>query len=285
MSVTPPPVISPQREFAGILREQESFSVPDDTSLGNQLNGWFDQLMLQSGSSAAPTAILGLCLLSALTLGGLAFVVQENLLTTGLSAFVGFLIPVIVTMVIRSRRQGQMARQLPPMIDELARAAKTGRSLENCLLMVADDTPNPLGGELRNCTRKLALGLNVDDALKELPRRTGLIATSVLATALSVHHQTGGDLVRVLERLSQTLRDREQFQGRLRAATAASRATAILMIALPPAIITFFAFRDPNYLGNLFDSTWGFRTTLLAFALECIGGVWVIRILQQSQKA
>src|SRR5690606_1470899 len=125
--------------------------------------------------------------------------------------------------------------QLPPMIDELARAAKTGRSLENCLGQVAHDTPNPLGAELRDCTRKLALGLSIDDALKELPHRTGLVAASVLATALSIHRQTGGDLVRVLARLSQTLRTRIQFQGRLKAATAASRATAILMIALPPA--------------------------------------------------
>jgi tight adherence protein B len=132
--------------------------------------------------------------------------------------------------------------------------------------------------------RKLALGLQIDEALRELPQRTGLVATSVLATALTVHRQSGGDLVRVLDRLSRTLRDRLQFQGRLRAATAASRATAILMIVLPPAILAFFVFRDPNYLTNLFDTAWGARATVLAFILEFLGAIWTMRVLRSSQQ-
>lgn len=277
-------ILKPGSEFSDILRQDQSFAAPDDTSLGNQLNGWFDRLMLQSGMVTSPTMVLALCLCSGLTAGGLMFVWQENLITTALAAFLGFLIPVIASMIIRSRRQTLMVHQLPPMIDELARAAKTGRSLENCLLQVATDTPNPLGAELRNCTRKLSLGLTIDEALSELPQRTGLVATSVLSTALSVHRQTGGDLVRVLERLSQTLRDRIQFQGRLKAATAASRATALLMIILPPAILAFFVFRDGNYLNTLFQSSWGMRSTILAFMLEFIGAIWVIRVLQKSSQ-
>ncbi|SFJ16743.1 type II secretion system F family protein [Planctomicrobium piriforme] len=277
-------ILKPKSEFAGILRETETFAVANDPSFGNQLNGWFDRLMLQSGMALSPAMVLALCICSGLTFGGLAFVWQENLLTTAMAAFIGFLVPILVAMVVRSRRQNQILRQMPAMIDELARAARTGRSLENCLGIVAHDTPNPLGAELRHCTRKLALGLSIDESLKELPLRTGLIATSVLATALSVHRQTGGDLVSVLSRLSETLRDRIQFQGRLKAATAASRATAILMITLPPAILAFFVFRDPGYITALFESSWGMRSTVLAFILEIIGVVWVIRVLQTSAR-
>ncbi len=60
----------------------------------------------------------------------------------------------------------------------------------------------------------------------------------------------------VMERLSRTVRDRLLFLGRLRAATAASRATAILMISLPPAVLAFFTFREPDYLSNLLSSAW-----------------------------
>ncbi|HWL11057.1 MAG TPA: type II secretion system F family protein [Planctomicrobium sp.] len=277
-------IIQPKSEFAGILRESESFAVENDPSVGNQLNSWFDRLMLQSGMSISPTLLLMLCICSGITAAGFIFVWQENLLTTGMAGFIGFLAPILVAVVIRSNRQNQMLRQMPAMINELARAARTGRSLENCLGIVAHDTPNPLGAELRHCTRKLSLGLTIDESLRELPERTGLIATSVLATALSVHSQTGGDLVAVLNRLSTTLRDRIQFQGRLKAATAASRATAILMITLPPAIIAFFVFRDPNYLTMLFESSWGMRATVLAFILEMIGAMWVIRVLQTSNR-
>lgn len=279
-----PVALQSRPEYSGILRQDESFAVPDNNSLGNRFNGWFDRLMVQSGGWTSPALLLALCACSAVALGGVLFVWQENLLTTGLGAFIGFMIPLAGTMLTRARRQKLMSQQLPAMIDELARAAKTGRSLENCLLAVANDTPSPLGQEMRICTRRMALGLNVDEALQELPQRTGLVGTSVLATALSVHRQTGGDLVRVLERLSQTLRDRLQFQGRLQAATAASRASFVLLVALPPAILAFFAFRDPNYLNTLFASPWGARVTIAAFVLEFVGAMWILRILNKSQQ-
>jgi tight adherence protein B len=185
-------------------------------------------------------------------------------------------------MIVRNRRQTEMLKQLPAMLDELARAARTGRSLEKCLALVADDTPQPLGGELRRCTRRIDLGMSITDALGELPERTGLPSTNVFVSALAVHRETGGDLVKVLERLAQTLRSRIQFQGRLKAATAASRATALLMIVVPPAVLAFFIFRDPDYLNNLMRSEWGFRVTLIAAALQVVGSLWVLRILKHS---
>lgn len=274
----------PQSEFAGILRETETYAVENDRSFGNQINGWFDNLMLQSGTGISPGMMLAVSLCSALSVGGFVFVLQENLLTTAMATGLGGFLPTLVAMLLRSRRQSLISNQLPAMIDELARAAKAGWSLEKSLELVANDTPTPLGGELLNCTRKISLGLTIGEALAELPRRTGVVSTSVLVTALTVHTQTGGDLVKVLERLSQTLRDRIQFQGRLKAATAASRATAVLMIVLPPAIIGFFVFRDPEYLTVLFNSPWGFRSTLVALFLEGVGAVWVLRILKSSQK-
>lgn len=276
--------IQRQAEFAGILRDEETFAVEDDRSFGNQLNRWFDDLMLQSGLGVSPGMVLALSLCSAITFGGLVFVIQENFLTTALGAMIGGLLPITVTMFMRSRRQTQISRQLPGMIDELARAAKTGRSLSKSLELVANDTPAPLGTELRYCTKRLDLGVGISEALSDLPRRTGIVATNVLVTALSVHMQTGGDLVRVLERLSQTFRDRMQFFGRLKAATAASRATAVLMIVLPPAILVFFVLRDNEYLTTLLESPWGFRITIAAFVLEVIGAIWVLRILRTSQR-
>ncbi|MBL8848676.1 MAG: type II secretion system F family protein [Planctomycetaceae bacterium] len=275
-------VIPSRPEFAAILRDQHEFAVAGRDTLGNRLNGWFDRLMIQSGADLAPAMLLALCLCSAVACGGLAFVVQENLLTTAIGALIGAAAPLVTAVIIRSRRQSEMLKQFPAMLDELARAARTGRSLEKCLALVADDTPQPLGGELRRCTRRLDLGMSITDALGELPLRTGLASTNVFVSALAVHRETGGDLVKVLERLAQTLRTRIQFQGRLKAATAASRATALLMLIVPPAVLAFFIFRDPEYLTNLMQSEWGFRVTIMAAVLQIVGSLWVLRILKSS---
>lgn len=276
--------IKPQPGFADIVRSDETFARPNGKGPGQQLNGWFDKLMLQSGLDISPSTLLMLCFLCSLTLGGALFVWQENLLSTAFAAVIGAVLPVAATMIQRVRRQREILRQMPAMVGELARAARTGRSLEQCLQLVADDTPAPLGTELQKCADRMQLGMSLPAAMEELPERTGVVSINVLVTALAVHHQTGGNLVTVLERLQQTIRDRLTFLGRLRTATSASRATAIMMLVIPPGILVFFIFRDPNYFNTLMESTWGRWSTIIAVGLQIIGSFWVIRILQNSQR-
>ena len=276
--------ITPRPEFAQILREPTEYSNPDSTDVGNRLNGWFDRAVVQSGLSISPPVLILLSLAGGLALGGGVFVIQEQPLTTAVSTLLGFLIPVCWVLVSRHRRQAAILGQLPGMIEELARAAKTGRSLEICLQRVTEDTPAPLGTELRRCRQKMNLGLRLDEALGDLSLRTGVTSIRIFTMALSVHQRTGGDLVQVLQRLSRTIHDRLTFLGRLRTATAGSRATAFLMLGLPPAILAFFLFRDPEYLANLWATSWGRGTVITAIVLELIGSVWILRILKRSQR-
>jgi tight adherence protein B len=272
------------KEFAGILKDRETFGTGRNDGASDQINNWFDDLMLQSGLEISPSMLLGICIVSSIAVGGTVFVAHENLLTTALGTVAGFLLPVIVAIIVRSQRQDTMMRQIPPMLEELARAAKTGRSVEQSLELVSADTPSPLGDELKLAAGRLQMGVPLKDALRDLPHRTGLMTLSLLCTTLTVQQQTGGDLVTVLERLSRTVRDRMAFLGRLRAATAASRATAILMIVLPPAVLTFFVFRKPNYLNELMSSPWGRNATFTAIFLEIVGTLWIMRILKTSQQ-
>jgi tight adherence protein B len=277
--------IEPHPSFAGILRNQERFASPDDSPLARRINSGFDRMMLQSNVGLAPVTTLLLCLLSGIVCGGLILVFQENPLSAALGLGMGSLFPLMYITFARLRRQRQITQQLPGMIEELARAAKTGRSIDQCCAMVAEDTPDPLGSELRICVRRMQMGEDVATAMRDLPERTGVIALNILVTSLAVHQTTGGDLVTVLERLAQTIRDRLLFLGRLRAATIGSRWTAILMLALPPIIITFFVLRDPNYLNDLLATYWGRSLTIAAVVLDIIGSVVVLSILRKSQQS
>ncbi len=276
--------IEPQPNFAGILREQERFAGTADDRMSNQINSSFDRLMLQSGLDVSPTVVIMLCMLSGIVFGGLILVFQENLLSASIGLVMGSVIPLLFVMFTRMRRQRLMTQQLPGMIEELARSAKTGRSIDQCCAMVADDTPEPLGPELRVCARRMQMGEDVASSLRDLPERTGLVALNILVTTLAVHQETGGDLVMVLERLAQTIRDRLLFLGRLRAITIGSRWTAILMLALPPLIIMFFMLREPTYLSQLMSTYWGKFMTITAVILDLLGSIIVLSILRGSQR-
>ncbi|MBX3451871.1 MAG: type II secretion system F family protein [Planctomycetaceae bacterium] len=278
------PPLKSRPEFSGILKNQDQFGTGRDRDTSDRINSWFDTLMLQAGLDTPPATILLGCIVAAVTVGGIVFVVQENFLTAAFGLFAGFLAPILALMGARARRQNKIMSQIPAMLEELARAAKTGRSVEHSVAMVAEDTPAPLGDELRLVSRRLQMGIPLRDALVDLPSRTGLMTLNLLNTTLAVQQQTGGDLVTVLNRLSRTVRDRLLFLGRLRAATAASRATAVLMIVLPLAVLAFFVFRDPNYMNQLLGSEWGRTVTILGVVLEIIGSIWVLRILKDSQQ-
>lgn len=276
--------IESQPSFAGILRNQERFASTDEGQMSNKLNAEFDKVMIQSSLDISPTTVLMLCLLSGIVFGGLILVFQENPLSASVGLVLGGVLPLLYVFFARMRRQRLMTQQLPGMIEELARAAKTGRSIDQCCAMVAEDTPEPLGSELRVCSRRMQMGEDVASSMRDLPDRTGLVALNILVTSLAVHQQTGGDLVMVLERLAQTIRDRLLFLGRLRAVTIGSRWTAVLMISLPPIIITFFMLRDPNYLNQLLSTYWGRALTITAVVLDLVGSVIVLSILRGSQR-
>ncbi len=274
--------IPPKPEFAGIVREEEPWALEPEEKFSGRINSGFERLLLQAGLRGEAGTVLYFCMLAALAVGGVCWVVWENPLLAAVGVLLGALLPVAVVLGMRARRQRQLLEQLPGAIDELARAAKTGRSLEQCLRVVAQDTPAPFGDELKECVHRLDLGLGISEAFQELPDRTGLVAARLLVTTLSVHEQTGGDLVKVLERLAHTLRDRLMFMGRVRSATIGSRATAVLMLILPLFIVAFFSIRDPNYLSDLVATRWGVRILVAAVLLELVGSVWVWRILSKT---
>lgn len=277
--------IESQPSFAGILRHQERFSEPDDKGMSKQINAGFDRMMLQSNLDISPPTVVLLCMLCGIVFGGLILVLQENPLSASVGLALGSAAPLLYVFFARMRRQRLMTQQLPGMIEELARAAKTGRSIDQCCAIVANDTPEPLGSELRVCARRMEMGEDIASAMRDLPERSGLVALNILVTSLSVHQRTGGDLVTVLERLAQTIRDRLLFLGRLRAATIGSRWTAILMISLPPLIITFFILRDANYLNQLLSTYWGRTKSIAAVILQLVGSVAVLSILRGSQRS
>ncbi|MBC7817763.1 MAG: type II secretion system F family protein [Planctomycetaceae bacterium] len=276
--------IEPHPSFVGILRQEERFANADDDQFSNRINTGFDRLMIESGIEITPTTVVLLCLYCGVMFGGVTLVIQEDLLTASLGLGLGGVIPLLFVLLTRMRRQQQMTQQLPGMIEHLARAAKAGRSLEQCCVMVAADTPKPLGSEMRICARQVQLGQDTPLALRDLAERTGLLELNLLVTTLSVHQTTGGDLVTVLERLAQTIRDRLLFLGRLKAATIGSRGAAILMLVMPPIIVLFLTVRDPEYLTQLLSTYWGKATTIAAIVLDVIGSAFIFSILRKSQR-
>lgn len=271
-------------EFAGLLKDSEEFSQGTGTGAPEAVNSWYDRLLRQSGIQTTPGVWLALCVVMSFALAGPLQVALERPVVSVAGGILGLALPLVLAIVLRSRRQAAILKQLPPAAEELARFARSGRNLQQSFQLVAADTPAPLGDELRVSARRMEMGLEPADATRDLVDRTGVTALTMLSSAIAVNQETGGDLIVVLERLSTSVRDRLHFSSRQRAATVASRLGALMMVSVAFGVVIFYTVRDPNYLDSLFSSYWGRLSFWVAVALQVIGGLLVYRILVRTAK-
>ncbi|MFM7059522.1 MAG: type II secretion system F family protein [Planctomycetota bacterium] len=271
-------------EFAGLLKETENFAGGSGTGASEAVNGWFDRLMRQSGIRTTPGVWLGLCAVTGLAFSGPLQVFLERPLVSAVGGLSGLAMPLLLAMGLRSRRQSAILKQLPPAAEELARLARSGRNLQQSFVLVAADTPAPLGEELRLSARRMEMGLEPSEATRDLVDRTGVTALTMLSSAIAVNEETGGDLIVVLERLATSVRDRLHFSSRQRAATIASRLGAFMMVFVSVGVVIFYTVRDPNYLDSLFSSYWGRLSFWAGVVLQIVGGLLVYRILGRTAK-
>src|SRR5262249_47509167 len=176
-------------------------------------------------------AVVVLLALSTYLLAG-AFHVPLAIIQVILALFVGSL-PVLFILWKRHRRLKQFENALPDAIDLFARAMRAGHNIHSGLEVIANETYDPVRMEFRKLMEELALGSQVDTALRNLASRVPLIDLHFFVTGVVLQRQTGANIVGVLENLSLVLRERLNMAAKLKAHTAQQRLSAVVMILAP----------------------------------------------------
>lgn len=157
----------------------------------------FDLLSLYVGA-----ALLGLLLFNALA----------PVLVAPVGAYVGY---VSVRAWLERKRRARLEEfvaQLPELARTLSNATSAGRSLLSALQLAADDLTDPAGTELRLVSEQLRIGASVDVALETLRDRLPSRELAVLVSTLVIQQRTGGDVVRALRDMADTLEARKDLR-------------------------------------------------------------------------
>ena len=193
------------------------------------------------------------------------------------AAGAGYL-PYFLVSMKRSRRLKALNDQLPEALDFLSRALKAGHSLSTGLQMMADELPQPLSIEFRQCYDQHSLGQSLDEALKDTAARVESTDFAFFVTAVLIQRQTGGDLSEVLKNISGMIRGRVRLQQQVKAKTAEGRFTGYIMVAFP--IIMFFiaSTLNPEYGQILLHTTAGLKLLGVAAMLQVMGLIAIRKI-------
>lgn len=241
---------------------------------------WFTQLIRETGWSWTPFTGVLLLSLGGLVVGGGLFLATENTAAAGLGGLLGMALALGGLGVIRMRRLRLMQKQLPGVLDVLARSLRAGNSLDEAIEVVGEEAPRPIADEFRYCSRQLALGLGLPAAMRSLTDRLRLVDVKLLAMSLSIHRDTGGNVALVLERLASMIRDRSSYHRQLRAVTSAGRFSALLVGAIGPILFLYLFTFQTHYIRVMLESPLGQVLLLTAAVLEVIGLAWTARLMR-----
>ena len=100
----------------------------------------------------------------------------------------------------------------------------------------------------------------------------------IFALSVIVQKETGGNLVEIIEKIADTIRQRYRFYGKLDTLTAEGRMSSYILGALPILTGLFIGFTNPGYVSLLFTTDMGNGIFAYAFISWLFGFVWLRRM-------
>ena len=217
---------------------------------------------------------LGLCVAL-----GLIFLAWMDSFWMGLvGAALGAYLPFMMVLKKKNKRQRQLALQLPEALEFLQRVLRAGHSLSTGLSMMADELPQPLAAEFRQCYDAHSLGQSLEECLREMARRIESTDFAFFVTAVLIQRQTGGDLSQVLGNISGMIRQRIRLQQYVRAKTAEGRFTGYILVCFPVLMFFIASSMNPEYKKNLLGTSSGLTMLSIAAALVVLGLITIRKI-------
>jgi tight adherence protein B len=118
------------------------------------------------------------------------------------------------------------------------------------------------------------------DALINLTERMPLVDVQFFVTAVMLQRETGGNLAEILDNLSYVIRERFKIQRQVRVFTAQGRMTMLLLMLLPPIIVTVMLVLNPSFIRPLFTDPIGHTFVVVGIVLQTVGYFVIRRIIQ-----
>ena len=190
----------------------------------------------------------------------------------------GLLAPLFYALHKRRKRFQKFEQQFPNAMDLVARSLRAGHPFLAGLRIVSEEIEEPVGTEFRKVVEEITFGIETETALKSLVARINLMDVKFFVTAAIIQRETGGNLAEIVEAISEVIRQRFAMISRTKSLSAEGKLSAIVLLAMPFAMLLTLSILNPTYIRPLFVDPTGIRM-LQGGALLMIVGALVMKKL------
>lgn len=195
-----------------------------------------------------------------------------------LAAAVGSL-PFLVLWHRKRQRMRAFEKQLPDLLDLVARSLRAGHSLNAAIGFAGQESPEPVGSEFSRVFDEINFGMDLPVALDNLTRRVDCEDLRYLIAAIRIQRETGGNLGELLDRLSYLIRERFKLLGQTRALTAQGRLSGYILAALPIGMGFLLYLTQPDYILPLMYDPTGQMILGVTAGLQLLGFLIIQKIV------
>ena len=184
---------------------------------------------------------------------------------------IGIVAPRMHRRSLLKRRRTRLTLQFKEALYSLTSSLAAGRSVENAFVTALDDLrllyPDPdteVLTEFEIIQARLAYGESLEQALSDFSRRAGIDDVDQFCDVFATCKRSGGDLMEVIRRTSQTIGEKLEVQQEIAVMVAQKRYESRIMMAVPFVFLAFLGFAAPDYMTPLYG---GFGYVLLTVSL------------------
>jgi tight adherence protein B len=209
------------------------------------------------------------------TLFVVRFLSNSLIVAIALSAAVPYIVHWYLKRAL-ARRRLRFAEQLPDNLQVLSSALRAGHSFVGALSVVVNDAPEPAKGEFSRVVADEQLGVPIEDALRVVVERMENRELEQVALVAALQRETGGNTAEVLDRVTDTIRERFELRRTVNTLTAQGRLSRWVLTLLPVSLLVIITLINPGYIDILYSSLAG-RILLVFAGISVTAGSFVIK--------
>jgi len=229
-----------------------------------------------------PRNVLIFSVLGGVILGALAWLMTGSIIVAAVLAGSTIFLPGPIFGYLRRQRLARFDERLPSALDQIVSSARAGLSLSQALEEVSKTAPAPVSEELSLIVQDQKLGTDLGEAIDSARRRLGSRPFGLVATALLVNREKGGNLPEALQTMSVSLKEIWRLEQKIITASSEGRKAVWVISAVPLFVFFMVITMQPDLAQSLVSSVAGFAILGLATLLYVGGIAWLMRILRMD---
>ncbi|MGI6119138.1 MAG: type II secretion system F family protein [Desulfosporosinus sp.] len=235
--------------------------------------------IISAGLLIRPSEFVLIWCVSAIVPALIFLLLTDSITAAAAALLIGVFLPPFVVHKKKMKRVDLFEKQLVEAIAIICNSLRSGLTLQQAMISIAQEMPEPICTEFGRVTREINLGSNLEKALGNMAERLNSKSFMMIVSAILIQRQIGGNLSDVLSNIAGTIKERFKIKSEIKVLTATARSSGIIVGLLPVILFLFFMLVKPEYVEGFFNTSVGAAMIITAVVMEMIGFLIIKKIV------